>query len=120
MSEQFVILHHSVGEGEHWDLMLENSDVLLTWRLLRQPVDRSVLPLPAKRIGDHRTHYLTYEGSISGGRGDVRRVDAGTVEFQELTPTRCAFALRGGRLAGNMLLERSGEAWTLDAVDQPA
>ncbi len=104
MPARFVILHHRLDDGEHWDLMLEHGDILLTWQLLREPVDASSLPIPARRIGAHRKAYLEYEGPVSGGRGTVRRVDAGTVEIQELTEATCRFSLDGGRLKGAFLL----------------
>lgn len=112
MSDKFVILHHRLPDGEHWDLMLERGDVLLTWQLPREPVDRSSLPLPADRIGDHRKAYLTYEGSVSGGRGSVRRVDEGTVSVEELQPSRVLFELHGGRLSGRFTLI-DNDGWVL-------
>ena len=30
MPSRFVILHHRLDDGEHWDLMLEHGEVLLT------------------------------------------------------------------------------------------
>ena len=111
MPTKFVILHHRVAESEHWDLMLQHGDVLLTWQLLREPVDRSSLPIPARRIGEHRKAYLEYQGPISGDRGHVRRVDAGTVEFEEITPDRYAITLNGRRLSGRFVLAREAEAW---------
>ena len=39
MPTRFAILHHEVAGGEHWDLMLERKDVLLTWQLEREPAD---------------------------------------------------------------------------------
>ncbi|HBE68769.1 MAG TPA: hypothetical protein DDW52_11540 [Planctomycetaceae bacterium] len=34
----------------------------------------------AERLIDHRRHYLTYEGPVSGNRGEVKRVASGTYE----------------------------------------
>ena len=113
MSNRFVILHHRLADGEHWDLMLQRGDVLLTWQLLREPIDRSSLPILARRIGDHRKAYLQYEGPISDNRGSVRRVDGGTVDFEETTPNRYIFALNGRRLSGRFLLAREGGEWVL-------
>ena len=75
MRHSYVVLHHT-GHGEpHYDLMIGPSDgPLVTFRLSTWPVvSRMTLdPLP-----DHRPHYLTYEGPISGDMGSVRRVEAG-------------------------------------------
>lgn len=120
MPARFVILHHRLADGEHWDLMLEHGKVLLTWQLLREPVDASSLPIPARRIGDHRKAYLEYEGPVSGGRGTVRRVDEGTVEIEKASENRLQFRLGGSRLYGYFVLQR-GEApeWTLANLPAP-
>ena len=34
MTSRFVILHHRLAGGEHWDLMLEHGESLATWQLL--------------------------------------------------------------------------------------
>ena len=73
---RYAVLHH-VGHGEpHYDLLIGREDEpLVTFRLPCWPVVSRVeiTPLP-----DHRPLYLTYEGPVSGGRGEVRRVEAGT------------------------------------------
>ncbi len=107
--------------------MLERGGVLLTWQLLTEPRGAESLPIRARRIGDHRLAYLTYEGPLSGGRGHVRRIDAGTVEFHEVTPDRItackqavpvgkptlSVTLDGSRLAGRFVLGRDGDEWVL-------
>ena len=32
-------------------------------------------------LGEHRREYLTYEGPVSGGRGEVKRVAGGTYDL---------------------------------------
>lgn len=116
MAARFVILHHTTAGGEHWDLMLEHGDALLTWQLPRDPSGDAGLPMPAIRIDDHRKRYLDYEGPISRGRGDVRRVDSGTVEILELTASRCVFTLGGGQLHGRFVLTAQAGEWVLDRL----
>ncbi len=112
---RFAILHHRAPQGEHWDLMLERGGVLLTWQLSRDPGDGACLPIPARRLQDHRTHYLDYEGPISGDRGVVTRVDRGRVKFTKVTAFECAFELTGGRLGGafTVVLETKETEWEL-------
>ena len=119
MPSRFVILHHRLDHGEHWDLMLEQGDVLLTWQLLRDPTFPDNFPIPARRIGDHRKAYLDYEGPLSGNRGTVRRVDSGTVEFEANTPRCCRFVLSGNRLRGAFLLQQQTQDWTFEMVGGP-
>jgi len=106
---RFVILEHD-HPHLHWDLMLEASGALRTWRLATPPgVGQCV---PAISIGDHRLAYLDYEGPVSGGRGRVRRWDAGTFEWVEQRDRFVIVRLAGAKLDGTLLLERQqGEAW---------
>ena len=87
--QRFVLLRHEMPpnaeRGSHWDLMLENRGVLLTWELPQLPPS----PLPAtfeqlgiRRIPDHRIDYLEYEGPVSNDRGTVRRVDSGGYQLR--------------------------------------
>jgi hypothetical protein len=112
---RFVILHHRLTDGEHWDLMLEQGESLLTWQLAREPVRTDCLPIPARQTGPHRKAYLTYEGPISGGRGEVRRVDSGWVEFVAVSSDSYRLQLRGRRLLGAFTLTRCGSEWTFAA-----
>jgi hypothetical protein len=91
--------------------MLERGDVLLTWQLLREPKSPASLPIPVRRIGDHRKAYLTYEGPLSGNRGNVRRVDAGSVELEEITEDSYVLVLDGDRLSGRFALVATGNEW---------
>ena len=121
MPTGYVILHHQLTGSEHWDLMLERGDVLITWQLSAEPDQPASLPIAARRIGDHRIAYLTYEGPVSGNRGTVRRVDSGTVEFEEFTDGECIFSLRAGRLEGQFRLARGSGGWVLScATGKPA
>jgi hypothetical protein len=116
MPSRFVILHHRVKGGEHWDLMLEHGEKLATWQLSREPAAPTDLPMAAQRIGDHRKAYLNYEGPISGDRGHVRRVDAGTVEWHEFSDDTCAFDLNGSRLRGKFQLTSQTDGWILESA----
>ncbi len=116
-SARYVILHHRLADGEHWDLMLEHGDILLTWQLLLEPKGPASLPIPARRIGDHRKAYLEYEGPVSGGRGTVRRIDRGTVEIVEIAPDRCRFRLQGGLFKGRFEISGCGDDCRLAACE---
>jgi bifunctional non-homologous end joining protein LigD len=75
---KFVIQRHErEGEAVHWDLMLEKDGVLETYRVNVPPEEwGSNLP-EATRIFDHPLRFLTYEGSVNKGKGNVKIADAG-------------------------------------------
>jgi hypothetical protein len=79
---RYVVLHHTGIGNPHFDLMIELSpgSELSTWRLRHWP------PLPGDEftpLAKHRRDYLVYEGAVSGNRGKVKRVAAGTCEILE-------------------------------------
>lgn len=107
---EFVLLEHAGAHGVHWDLMLAvpGRAGLATWQLPANPLlGRG--PIAARPLGDHRRAYLTFEGDIGGGRGVVRRVDAG------------AARIRRGRGA-TTLVELRGALWreTVELADDGA
>lgn len=71
---RFVILEHD-HPFLHWDLLLQDGNVLKAWRLLK-PVQCGTW-IPAETLPDHRLLYLDYEGPITNHRGNVTRVAAG-------------------------------------------
>lgn len=117
--DRFVILHHLAPTGEHWDLMLERGESLLTWQLLAEPHSRDACPIAGVRISDHRKRYLDHEGPLGGGRGIVTRVDHGRYELLSADAATYAIHLSGRRLRGHFLLERIDESssqWRLLAT----
>src|SRR5205085_10994162 len=54
------------------------SDPLMT---LRSPVWPIVAEVQLTPLSEHRREYLTYEGPISGNRGDVKRVASGRYDL---------------------------------------
>jgi hypothetical protein len=77
---RFVVLHHEGIDDPHFDLMLETSpgSPLATWRSPIWPINE---PTMLVQLPNHRREYLDYEGEISGNRGRVRQVAAGTYKI---------------------------------------
>lgn len=118
--QQYVILRHDHPEL-HWDLMLEEGDVLKTWRLPQPPEidpasDETSLDLIAEALPDHRLVYLEYEGPVSGDRGEVNRWDRGTFTLLERSEDQLVALLTGEELAGRITLKKqdSENRWTLN------
>jgi hypothetical protein len=96
---RYVILAHD-HPFVHWDMMLEQGNVLRTWRLAAPPEPH--IEVAAEAIGDHRLAYLDYEGPVSGSRGHVSCWDAGTYEWVEYS-TKARLA--GEKLNGELSFE---------------
>jgi len=108
MSNAFVILFHTGHGNDHLDLLLDLQDgPLATWQLMASPIDIGKAgTIAAVKLPDHRRKYLQYEGPISGGRGEVRRVDAGSVQVLESTTDRLLLEFSGTLLTGRWVLQR--------------
>jgi hypothetical protein len=101
---RYVILEHD-HPHLHWDFMLEAGEVLRTWRLAAPPAAGGTVP--AEPSFDHRQAYLDYEGPVGGGRGRVRRWDAGSFVWEANEPGRVAVRLVGQRLHLLAVLRRT-------------
>jgi hypothetical protein len=126
---RFVLLYHdcppTYERPSHWDFMLESGNVLRTWALERLPRDWHVAftrtsaahpncPLlapdntvAAVQLGDHRRDYLELEGPLSGDRGTVMRVAAGTYQGEHESPDVWHVVLTGDALAARVQVTRS-------------
>lgn len=101
---RFVVLEHDYPEA-HWDFMLETEEHLRTWKLLDSP--DSLTPIKVEVSFDHRLIYLDYEGTISQGRGKVKRFDHGTFEWVEQNDLHVIVRLDGQKLNGLIKLTNS-------------
>src|SRR3954469_17439190 len=141
---RFVLLYHDCPThsalASHWDFMLESGDLLRTWRLMqlrrlwKAAHDQTVAQfrncpalaendaIYATQLGNHRLAYLDYEGDVSGGRGRVIRVAAGTYAYGSEVVLQIKCKLEGDLIDGYVLLERTTaheESWML-LCDSPA
>ena len=118
---RFVILQHIMSSHSvrrsHYDLMLEDNGKLITWAIPDLPC--AGLQTSATKLPDHRLAFLDYEGSVSGDRGEVRRVDWGDYSSHHWSEAMATFDLRGVSSALTCALRhQSGDEWT--AEFQPA
>ena len=98
---RFVVLTHD-HPFLHWDLMLETGSTLRTWRLPSVPEAGTLIR--AESLKNHRLDYLDYEGEVSGGRGTVKRWDAGDYRATEVGESRVDVELHGDKLRGQAIL----------------
>lgn len=93
--------------------MLEAGGVLQTYRL-DVPPDRLARCKEgaATRIHDHPLKFLTYQGSVNKGLGNVKLVDSGTYRAFEESKNAYRLAFDGDILKGEFSLVRAtGNAW---------
>ena len=82
---RYVVLSHEGWDEPHFDLMFERepNGPLVTWR---SPVWPLVDGTTLVQLGEHRRDYLDYEGPVSGNRGQVRRIAAGSFQWLRRGP----------------------------------
>ncbi len=123
---RYVLLRHecppAYQKPSHWDFMIEQGGVLLTWEVRELPKPwGEVLGLAASdeatvqavRLADHRLAYLEYEGEISGDRGTVTRCDRGSYQLVSQDDAGLEINLSGGELCGVVTLFCDGSDWQL-------
>ena len=115
MSSAFVIHLHAGHGPAHYDLMLQRGDALATWRLERPPAElKAGESMAAKKLPDHRVEYLTYEGPVSKGRGQVKMFDRGQCETAFASDARWEILFHGRAMQGKYELRHIvGDEWEL-------
>ncbi len=110
--DQYVIHEHDSGEGIHFDLMLESAESLRTWRLDRHPQEILSQAVTAISIADHPKRFLTYEGPVQKGKGNVHIVDSGSYAFAEKSDAELKITFKGEILKGAFVLTHvAGDDW---------
>ena len=114
---RFAVLRHEGIDQPHFDFLFETApgSMLQTWRLNAWPIMEAQ---EAQRIRDHRPAFLTYQGSLTGDRGHVVRVDEGTC-LADVSARRVVVDLSpsGQRLAFEAQPE--GETWLVRVEERP-
>jgi hypothetical protein len=121
MNRKFVVHRHSGVGPTHWDLMIQAGNALATWQLADEPTPDALREgMTARRIADHRLAYLTYEGPVSRGRGEVRAVEGGRARVVQAEAERWLVRLGGLRLIGSLEIARlpGDDEWRLTLSDR--
>jgi hypothetical protein len=107
MSEEykrFVIQKHTRGKNVHWDFMLESGESLQTYRLDKAPEEVLHQTASAVRIFNHPLKFLTYQGPVNKGRGNVQLTEAGTYQVIHRKQDQIELNLTGQILKGKFTL----------------
>lgn len=114
MGNRFVVQEHTTPEGVHWDLMVERGQALTTFRLAESPENVIRHAVEAVRIFDHALRFLTHEGPVQKGTGNVRIVERGDYCAFDERDDAIALELHGTILQGCFSLTRIEAAqWRL-------
>ena len=130
-TSRFAALHHQLPPHAqrdcHWDLLLEPPTFapcgLLTFETTTPPGEWVNHTLTLRRLPDHRSIDLDYEGPISGDRGQVKRVLAGTIQWKVFQMDLLVLSIRqtwpndsdANCLFGiAKLQEKQGDRWELE------
>jgi hypothetical protein len=102
---QFVVHKHTRGNEVHWDLMIEWGEKLKTWRLENPPEKLASEKTKATPIFDHDKKFLTYQGPVNNGKGNVEIVDEGNCIIESETNNEIKINFEGKILKGNFTLQ---------------
>jgi hypothetical protein len=101
-----VIQRHKKQDNPvHWDLMLESGDVLETFRIERPPEEWGGGPIEAEKIFDHPLKFLSYEGPVNKGKGNVIIAETGIYRLVTREENRLTLEFSGIILKGVYLFE---------------
>ena len=114
--KRFVIQKHTKGKDIHWDFMLELGGVLQTYRLDKAPDETLHLAVNATKIFDHPLKFLTYQGPVNKGRGNVQITESGAYKIVHQAHNRIELSLSGKILKGKFTLTHiEGDNWQFGA-----
>ena len=111
---RFVIHHHS-HQNSHYDLMIEKHNSLVTWQIKEKDLI-DILEgriISVRKIQNHRTEYLEYEGPITCDRGHVKIFDTGEYKEVEWNDSRIILNFFGEKIRGKMQIIYKNNNYTL-------
>jgi hypothetical protein len=111
MKRHFVIHKHTSQGQTHWDLMIESGDKLKTWRLENPPEKLASVKTKATPIFDHDKKFLTYQGPVNNGKGNVEIVDEGTCEIELMNENKININFEGKILKDRFWLIKSDDIY---------
>ena len=133
MPRRVVILRHTLPDGStHLDLMLERAPAcprsaadpddrrLITFQLPDPLPTDDASPIDARRLPEHRAHYLDHEGPIDTARGRVDRLLTGRLDDLDETPDRLEGAFTTRAAVTRLLARRiAADHWRLTLDPRP-
>ena len=116
-SGRFVIHKHTRGTNIHRDLMLEADEGLETYRLNLSPGRLIKESCRAEKIFEHPLKFLTYEGPVNKGEGNVEIEDRGTFKVIQQQQDCIEMEMDGEILQGRFVLKYiGGDEWQFGGI----
>ena len=116
-NSRYVILKHTTAKEVHFDFMLESEGVLSTWRISVRPDDLKTTPARAEKIFDHPIKFLSYEGAVNKGTGNVTTADKGTYSIISKTGEMLQIQIKAKILSGTYtLIKITKRIWEITPV----
>jgi bifunctional non-homologous end joining protein LigD len=107
---RFVVQRHErQGSPVHWDLMLEAGEVLETFRIGRPIEEWGTELIDAVKIFDHPLKFLTYEGLVNKGKGNVTIAETGTYHLVTRDENKLTLEFSGKILKGGFIFVTGGD-----------
>ena len=118
--KRFVIQEHRTAEEIHWDLMFESGNTMQTYRLDKAPDEILHNPANAVKIFDHPLKFLTYQGAVNKGQGNVCIVETGTYQMLQDKHDFIKLNLNGRILKGESILTHiKNDNWLFMKLNPP-
>jgi len=110
---KFVVQKHTrQNRPVHWDWMFQAGNVLQTYRIEQPPAELPTQGISAIRIVDHPLRFLTYQGTVNKGEGNVQIAEKGTYRILSETESTRKLLLDGKTLKGQFSLKHiSDDRW---------
>lgn len=119
---KFVIHYHTrLGHAPHWDLMLEKDKDLETFQLQISPdkLAKAISPVKLTKIFDHSPRFLTYQGPVNKGEGNIVMVEKGQYQISEIEPCHYEILFQGQKILGKFILEQIDcDLWLLSRLQK--
>lgn len=110
MPKKFVIhKHERIGHKQHWDLMLESENVLITFRSDYPPEELKRNNHQLQKIFDHDPKFLNYQGPVNNGEGDIKMQDGGFFAYSIESKNLYLIEFDGDILKGNFKLQHASD-----------
>lgn len=111
---RYVIQKHTKPDDTHWDLMIELRGILVTWRVNIGPEQMQTSTCSVTKIHDHDLKFLTYNGPVNKGTGNVTIADSGIFCVQQWDKNCIKGRLEGSSIKAKLHLCRiKRDKWQL-------